>query len=385
MATISFRGVHKVYPEGTHAVADLELDVGEGELLVLLGPSGCGKTTVLRLLAGLETPTRGEIFVGDRRIDELPAAQRDVAMIFQSYALYPHKTVRQNLAFPLKMRRTPGPERERRVREVADLLDLAPLLDKRPAQLSGGQQQRVAIGRALVREPAAFLMDEPLSNLDAQLRTRIRSDLAALQRRLAITTLFVTHDQTEAMTLGHRVAVLNEGHLQQVGTPEQLYGHPANVFVAGFVGQPAMNLLVASLEQVGGRVRLRLAGSRTTLAPPGPAMARGTDPTRHLCVGWRPEALRICDPADADALFTGSVRVVELLGPERLVYVDTDLTSWDAQAEPGRKASVIVRSSSGDPPPRVDERVGLLCRPEDAHVFAADGRALTPPGAGMGR
>lgn len=376
MATISFRAVDKVFPEGAHAVDLLDLEVEEGELLVLLGPSGCGKTTVLRLLAGLESPTGGEIYVGDRRVDELPAADRDVAMIFQSYALYPHKTVRQNLAFPLKMRGTAKAERGERVREVAELLDITPLLDKRPAQLSGGQQQRVAIGRALVREPAAFLMDEPLSNLDAQLRARIRADLGALQRRLGITTLFVTHDQTEAMTLGRRVAVLREGRLQQVGTPDDLYRRPANVFVAGFVGQPAMNLLGASFVDRG----VRLDGSDAAL--PLPPALEGADAGAFgaLCLGWRPEDLRLSDSDAADVLCSGTVRLVESLGPERLIHVETGLTEWDAPEAAGASATVIVRLPSDREPPRIDDRVGVAGTPDEMHVFAVDGRSLGPPG-----
>lgn len=375
MATISFRGVHKVYPEGARAVEDLDLKVGEGELLVLLGPSGCGKTTVLRLLAGLESPTRGEIFVGGRRVDGLPPAQRDVAMIFQSYALYPHKTVSDNLAFPLRMRRAPPPERERRVREVAELLDLTPLLHKRPGHLSGGQQQRVAIGRALVREPAAFLMDEPLSNLDAQLRTRIRSELGALQRRLGITTLFVTHDQTEAMTLGHRVAVLRDGRLQQIGTPDELYRRPGNVFVAGFVGQPAMNLLAATLVHEGGARQLRFVGSDAALTAPAGLVAPDAEPATQLCVGWRPEALRLRSPQDEDVLCTGTVRAVESLGPERLIHVETGLTTC-VPAVTSTPTTLIVRMPAASRAPRVDELVGVVGIAGSAHYFGADGRAL---------
>jgi multiple sugar transport system ATP-binding protein len=379
MATISFRGVHKVYSEGTHAVRDLDLEVHEGELLVLLGPSGCGKTTVLRLLAGLELPTRGEIYVGDRRVDGLAADARDVAMIFQSYALYPHMTVRQNMAFPLRMRRATPPERERRVREVAEMLDLTLLLDKRPGQLSGGQQQRVAIARALVREPAAFLMDEPLSNLDAQLRTRIRAELGTLQRRLSITTLFVTHDQTEAMTLGHRVAVLRDGHLQQVGTPDELYRRPANVFVAGFVGQPAMNLVSGSIVDEGEGYRLRLDGTEAATIMPEPFTVSDVARTDRVCIGWRAEALDLCASGSADALYEGTVRVVESLGPERLVHVETRLKGWERarEAEPG--ATVIVRTPSDRRAPRVDEGVGIRVRREATHVFGVDGRSLRLP------
>jgi len=376
---ISFRAVDKVYPGGAHAVDRLSIDVEEGELLVLLGPSGCGKTTVLRLLAGLEAPTGGEIFVGGRRVDELPAAERDVAMIFQSYALYPHKTVRKNLEFPLKMRGAPRSEWDRRVREVAELLDLTPLLDARPGQLSGGQQQRVAIGRALVREPAAFLMDEPLSNLDAQLRARIRSELGALQRRLGITTLFVTHDQVEAMTLGHRVALLRAGRLQQIGTPDELYRHPANIFAASFVGQPAMNLLAGSFELDAGDLRIRLSGSRPSLPAAATLQRSGVGAPGAVCVGWRPEALQVGEPDDERALCAGIVRLVEALGPERLMHVETDLAAWTPIERRASAATLVIRSPVNRPAPAVDDRVGVVAALEDAHFFGEDGQALAHP------
>ena len=374
MAAVSFHGVGKVYDDGVRAVDDLHLEVGDGELLALLGPSGCGKTTVLRLLAGLETPTRGEIRVGDRRVDTLPPAERDVAMIFQDYALYPHKTVAENLAFPLRMRRTPRGERERRVREAAELLDLTPLLGKRPAQLSGGEQQRVAIGRALVREPAAFLMDEPLSNLDAQLRARIRTEVGALQRRLGITTLFVTHDQSEAMTLGHRVAVMRRGRLHQVGTPDELYRAPADLFVASFVGQPAMNLLSGALRVDAGACRVRV-GARS-LDLPRSAFPRVEPGADDVVVGLRPEALRLVSPESEELLLKGHVRSVESLGPERIVHVEAEPGS--ARSVDDTRVTVTVRVPARAAPPAVDELVGVAADAAQAYVFDFEGRPLSP-------
>jgi multiple sugar transport system ATP-binding protein len=374
VATVSFRGVEKVYADGVRAVHDLDLEARDGELLALLGPSGCGKTTVLRLVAGLETPTRGEIHVGERRVDRLPPAERDVAMIFQDYALYPHKTVAENLAFPLRMRGEPRGERERRVREVAELLDLAPLLGKRPGHLSGGQQQRVAIGRALVREPAAFLMDEPLSNLDAQLRARIRTELGALQRRLGITTLFVTHDQSEAMTLGHRVAVMRQGRLHQVGTPDELYGAPADLFVASFVGQPPMNLVSGTLDGREGAWTIRLGEGILSL--PSPFSPRGPSPNGRVVAGLRPEALRLVEPRSADALLNAWVRSVESSGPERIVRLEADLPEREPGDPDEVSAEITVRIPRREVPPRADQLVGVASDTGQIHVFARDGRPI---------
>src|SRR5438067_4856831 len=243
MANVVFQAVTKEFPGGTIAVDCLTLDVADGEFMILVGPSGCGKTTALRMVAGLEKPTSGTIAIGDRVVNGLSARDRDVAMVFQNYALYPHMTVRRNLAYPLRQRHTPAPEVDRRVAEISAMLGLDDLLKRRPAQLSGGQRQRVAMGRALVREPKVFLLDEPLSNLDAKLRVQMRSELKRLHARLQVTTIYVTHDQVEAMTLGDRIAVLSWGRIQQLGAPQDIYEHPANVFVAGFIGSPPMNLL----------------------------------------------------------------------------------------------------------------------------------------------
>jgi multiple sugar transport system ATP-binding protein len=249
VATIVLDGITKQFPDGTTAVRSLDLSIADGELMVLVGPSGCGKTTALRLVAGLEEVTEGTIFIGDRPVNDVEPRDRDIAMVFQSYALYPHLTVRENMAFSLKYRRIRRDEIRRRVAEAARILELEALLERKPRQLSGGQRQRVAMGRAIVRQPRAFLMDEPLSNLDAKLRVQMRAEIARLQRSLGVTTIYVTHDQTEAMTLGSRVAVIRHGKLQQVAPPQELYLRPANLFVASFIGSPAMNLIEASVER----------------------------------------------------------------------------------------------------------------------------------------
>src|SRR5919205_3156570 len=251
MAEIAFQQVTKVYPDGTEAVSAVDLDIEDGDLMVLVGPSGCGKTTLLRMVAGLEEITEGEIRIGDRVINDVEPKNRDLAMVFQNYALYPHMTCYDNMAFGLKLRRLPKKEIDRRVRETAHTLGLAEQLKKKPRSLSGGQRQRVAMGRAIVREPKAFLMDEPLSNLDAKLRVEMRAAVSRLQQRLGTTTVYVTHDQTEAMTLGERVAVMRAGILQQVASPRELYENPKNLFVAGFIGSPAMNFFAGSIESNG--------------------------------------------------------------------------------------------------------------------------------------
>ena len=305
MAEVRFEHVTKVFPGGTVAVDDLTLTAEDGEFLILVGPSGCGKTTALRMVAGLERISAGEIRIGDRVVNDVPPKDRDIAMVFQNYALYPHMTVERNLAFGLRQRKTPRDELTRRVTEVSEMLGLADLLKRRPGQLSGGQRQRVAMGRALVREPEAFLLDEPLSNLDAKLRVQMRAELKRLHQRLGVTTVYVTHDQVEAMTLGDRIAVLSEGRLQQLGPPQEVYDRPANVFVAGFIGSPPMNLLRA--RATGGRV----TAGELTLDVGG---ARDGD----LVIGLRPESLR---PA-ADGLpgMEFRVEVVEPLGDQVVVH-----------------------------------------------------------------
>src|SRR5579862_404307 len=248
MATIELDQIEKVYPNGFHAVHGIDLDVKEGELMVLVGPSGCGKTTVLRMIAGLEDISGGILRIGDRVVNELGPKERDIAMVFQNYALYPHMTVGDNIGFALKLRKLPKDEIDRKVKEAAKILGLTQWLDRKPAQLSGGQRQRVAMGRAIVRNPSVFLMDEPLSNLDAKLRVQMRAEVSSIQRTVGVATIYVTHDQTEAMTLGDRIAVMRAGVLQQVGPPSELYGHPNNLFVAGFIGSPSMNFLAGEIH-----------------------------------------------------------------------------------------------------------------------------------------
>jgi multiple sugar transport system ATP-binding protein len=308
VAGIVLEGVSKVFTGGVVAVDDVSLEIQGGEFLVLVGPSGCGKSTLLRMIAGLEDVTDGTISIGGRDVTDLPPRSRDIAMVFQSYALYPHMTVRENLGYGLRVRKTPKAESGRRVEQVAELLGLAELLDRRPAALSGGQRQRVAMGRAIVREPEAFLMDEPLSNLDAKLRVSMRAQLASLHARLETTTVYVTHDQVEAMTLGQRVAVMRDGRVQQVDTPQALYTRPQNLFVAAFIGSPAMNLVEADI----GDGFVKFAGLRIPTAPSAERPAGG-----RAIVGIRPEAFQ--DAAFADPSLPQIdvvVDVVEELGPE---------------------------------------------------------------------
>jgi multiple sugar transport system ATP-binding protein len=324
VADIAIRAVTKSYDGTTRAVDAVDLDVADGELLVLVGPSGCGKSTLLRMIAGLEEVTAGTITIGGRDVTRAQPKDRDIAMVFQSYALYPHMTVRRNIGYPLKLARTPRDEAARRIEEVAEVLQLTEVLDRRPSQLSGGQRQRVAMGRAIIRHPRAFLMDEPLSNLDAKLRVEMRAEIARLQRELAVTTVYVTHDQTEAMTMGTRVAVLRDGRLQQVDRPQRLYDEPVNQFVAAFIGSPAMNLLPGTVEDGGRALRVgahHLALDDAVLAAhPGLASSVG----RPVAVGIRPEAFRdvAAEPgAPADRVLEATVDLVESLGAESLVHV----------------------------------------------------------------
>ena len=314
MATVTYDAATRIYPGSTKPAVDaLNLEIEDGEFLVLVGPSGCGKSTSLRMLAGLEDVDRGAILIDGKDVSNLPPKARDIAMVFQNYALYPHMTVFDNMAFALKLRKTPKPEIERRVKEAAALLNLQEFLDRKPKALSGGQRQRVAMGRAIVREPQVFLMDEPLSNLDAKLRVQTRSQIAALQARLGTTTVYVTHDQTEAMTMGHRVAVLKDGLLQQVDTPRTLYDKPANVFVAGFIGSPAMNIKTVKLGDNGANLGgLAVPLSREAVAAAG----EGAD--GKVTVGFRPEDVQLVGQGDGGLSMT--VDLVEELGSDAYVY-----------------------------------------------------------------
>ncbi|OBI05794.1 ABC transporter ATP-binding protein [Mycobacterium scrofulaceum] len=331
MAEIVLDHVSKSYPDGATAVKDLSITIADGEFLILVGPSGCGKTTTLNMIAGLEDISSGELRIGGERVNEKAPKDRDIAMVFQSYALYPHMTVRQNIAFPLTLAKMKKAEIAQKVEETAKTLDLTELLDRKPSQLSGGQRQRVAMGRAIVRHPKAFLMDEPLSNLDAKLRVQMRGEIARLQKRLGTTTVYVTHDQTEAMTLGDRVVVMHGGVAQQIGTPDELYEHPANLFVAGFIGSPAMNFFPATLTPIG----LKLPFGEVMLAPEVQQVISRHPAPENVIVGVRPEHLH--DAALIDGYqriravtFEVKVDLVESLGSDKFVYFST--RGWAAHS-----------------------------------------------------
>jgi len=315
VAQVTFSDVGKIYPDGTRALESLTLDVADGEFVVFVGPSGCGKTTALRMVAGLEEITEGEIQIGGRVVNDLEPRERDIAMVFQNYALYPHMSVYDNIAFGLKMRKTSKSEIARRVEEIARVLGLADLLRRKPRQLSGGQRQRVAMGRAIVRDPAVFLMDEPLSNLDARLRVQMRAEISRIQHELAATTIYVTHDQIEAMTMGDRVVVLRKGELQQVGDPQVLYDAPENLFVASFIGSPSMNLVQARIERKNGSIVAKVGVDDLPLpaAPEALAAYEG----REVGLGVRPEHV-----GSGDAVLHGRVVLSEALGSERLVHAE---------------------------------------------------------------
>jgi len=325
MAGIALENIAKVYPGGVRAISDLSLDVEDGEFIVLVGPSGCGKTTALRMVAGLESITEGTIRIGDRVVNTVPPKERDIAMVFQNYALYPHMTVYDNMAFGLKLRKIPKEDIDRRVRDAAGFLGLEELLQRKPKALSGGQRQRVAMGRAIVREPKAFLMDEPLSNLDAKLRVQMRSEIARIQNELGVTTLYVTHDQVEAMTMGDRVAVIRKGMLQQVDTPQFLYDHPHNLFVAGFIGSPAMNMVEATLSRSNGAATIEFGGFRLGL--PDEVLAERSAlrafEGRQVIVGIRPEDMEdaaLVADAPADRRIRSNVLLREALGADVLAH-----------------------------------------------------------------
>jgi multiple sugar transport system ATP-binding protein len=358
VATVSFEEATRIYSKTDRPAVDrLTLEIADGEFLVLVGPSGCGKSTSLRMLAGLEDLDEGVIRIGARDVTDLAPKERDIAMVFQNYALYPHMSVAENMGFALKIARVPGAEIRTRVQEAAKILDLQLFLDRKPGQLSGGQRQRVAMGRAIVRSPQVFLMDEPLSNLDAKLRVSTRTQIAALQRRLEVTTVYVTHDQAEAMTMGDRVAVLKDGILQQVDTPRELYARPANAFVAGFIGSPAMNLLPAAWTSSGLQI-----GSAIIPVQQAAAAAVGT--SRAVTAGFRPESLQVVDSGDG---FAVTVNVVEELGSDAFVYASFA----------GNDAETI--STGHDVVARVDPRAApakgatlhLRVRPGELHLFDA--------------
>jgi multiple sugar transport system ATP-binding protein len=355
MAEVRFEQATRIFRGNDMPAVDrLDLTLADGELLVLVGPSGSGKSTALRMLAGLEEVDAGAVYIGEQDVTDVPPKHRDIAMVFQNYALYPYLDVRSNIGFPLKMAGVRRSERDRRVEEAASMLGLTPLLDRKPAQLSGGERQRAAMGRAIVRNPQVFLMDEPLSNLDAKLRVKMRVDIAALQRNLGVTTLYVTHDQVEAMTMGERVAVLRDGQLQQCGSPRELYSRPANVFVAGFIGSPAMNLCEA---RVNGDGVAELSGVPIELSREAVAAA-GARGLRDVVIGLRPESLEIGNGNGIKA----SVEVVEELGADAFAFCVAELGGAGAQTR------LIARTDWRHPPGR-GERVVLAPRSGEAHVF----------------
>ena len=358
MTEVMLRSVRKVYPNGFQAIHGIDLEIADGELIVLVGPSGCGKSTLLRMIAGLETVTEGEVEIAGRMVNDLEPADRDIAMVFQNYALYPHMSVFNNMAYGLRNRRTPKAEIAERVGRTAQILELADLLERRPRQLSGGQRQRVAMGRAIVREPAVFLFDEPLSNLDAKLRVQMRVEIKRLQRRLATTSIYVTHDQVEAMTLADRLVVMNDGVAEQVGSPLEVYARPATVFVAGFIGSPAMNILSGRTAEDGKGVVLD--GSSQTL-PCQPPASTSDGP---FTIGIRPEHL---EPVSRDAATLElSVDLVDALGADSLVHGQL--------ADNGPTLTVRV---DGAMPVRTDDLLPLALSADDVHFFdAASGRRL---------
>ena len=379
MSSVSLEKITKVYPNGQEAVNGLDLDIAEGEFMVVVGPSGCGKTTVLRMIAGLEDITSGTLRFGSTIMNDVAPRDRDVAMVFQSYALYPQMTVAQNIGFALKMRKVPKVEIDRRVRDAADVLGITPWLDRKPSRLSGGQRQRVAMGRAIVREPSVFLMDEPLSNLDAKLRVQLRAEVSRVQKRIGVSTLYVTHDQTEAMTLGHRVAVLRDGALQQCDAPQVLYDRPANIFVAGFIGSPAMNLFEGTLSA---DLRRVILGSQSIALPHSvidlrPGLKRLAE--RTIVVGIRPEDLPAATGEDDQAVLKGDVELVEALGAEILVHFRTDAQVIVAEGAIKDEQGDDVRSHSDvgvcvariDPRQkvRIGERFSFAISPERIEFF----------------
>ncbi len=355
MGQVVLSGVTKRF-DGLAAVDDLTLDVADREFLVLLGPSGCGKSTALRMIAGLEEIDEGTIWIGDRVVNDVEARDRDIAMVFQTYALYPHMTVAANIEFPLKARKVAPDERARLVTEAAETLGLSDLLDRRPAQLSGGQRQRVALARAIVRRPAVFLMDEPLSNLDAKLRVQTRAELVDLHRRLEATVIYVTHDQVEAMTMGSRIAILDQGVLQQVAPPQEVYERPANLFVARFIGNPPMNTMAGEVVQEGADVGVRLRGGTIPLPSALAGVVRERD-LSELIVGVRPEHVTM----SADGFIEATVVVVESLGHERHVICDVAGPPF-----------VIVRQSIDEQPPAESDIVRLSTEADSLHVFDAE-------------
>ena len=336
MASLSLQHINKTYPNGFQAVKDFNLEIEDKEFIIFVGPSGCGKSTTLRMIAGLEEISGGTLKIGDKVMNDVEPKDRDIAMVFQNYALYPHMTVYDNMAFGLKLRKVPKDQIDKAVREAARILDLEKLLDRKPKALSGGQRQRVAMGRAIVRHPKVFLMDEPLSNLDAKLRVQMRIEISKLHQRLGTTIIYVTHDQTEAMTLGTRIVVLKDGVIQQVDTPQNLYDKPANKFVAGFIGSPQMNLIDAKVVQVGNQVHVQFGNADITLPDEkGKVLVQKGYVGKEVCFGIRPEDIHDGDMSNyPGATLTATIRVYELLGAEVFLYFDIEGTQMTARVNP---------------------------------------------------
>jgi multiple sugar transport system ATP-binding protein len=375
MATVSLDKLNKVYENGFHAVKDLSVDIADGEFMVLVGPSGCGKTTALRMIAGLEDITSGVLRIGGKEANDETPKERDIAMVFQNYALYPHMTVAENIGFALKLRKLPKNELDAKVREAADILGLTDWLDRKPGQLSGGQRQRVAMGRAIVRSPSVFLMDEPLSNLDAKLRVQMRAEVQRIQRRIGVATVYVTHDQIEAMTMGDRVTVLRAGVLQQVDTPQNLYDNPDNVFVAAFIGSPAQNLYDAALTEGARSIKL---GSQEI---PLPDAVRAKRPAlvsysgKDVVVGMRPEHLPAAKPGETGPTLVGDVNLIEALGSELVVHFTIDANRVIAEGALDKDEAEAVGKGEGvarveaKTPVKVGDRMTFGIDIEDMQFF----------------
>jgi multiple sugar transport system ATP-binding protein len=377
MATVDMEQVNKVYENGFHAVKDLNLEVGDGEFMVLVGPSGCGKTTALRMVAGLEDITSGTLKIGGKVVNDETPKERDIAMVFQNYALYPHMTVRENIGFALKLRKMPKAEINAKVNDTAETLGLTEWLDRKPGQLSGGQRQRVAMGRAIVREPSVFLMDEPLSNLDAKLRVQMRAEVQRIQRRIAVSTLYVTHDQVEAMTMGDRVAVMRAGMLQQVDDPQVLYDRPDNLFVAAFIGSPAMNLYEASMTEDAGAVRL---GSQELALPVAckdahPALRKYA--SKKIILGLRPEHLPAATDTSTGPRLVGNVDLVEALGSELMVHFTIDARR--VRAEGAGTDDEDATAQSGEGVARVDPGAHVTVGEKVTFAIKAEGMQFFDP------
>ena len=322
MATVQLKNIKKMYDNKVTAVHDFNLDIADKEFIVLVGPSGCGKSTTLRMVAGLEEISEGELYIGDKLVNDVPPKDRDIAMVFQNYALYPHMTVYENMAFALKLRKTPKDEIDKRVREAAEILDITQYLDRKPKALSGGQRQRVAIGRAIVREPSVFLMDEPLSNLDAKLRNQMRAEIIKLRHRVNTTFIYVTHDQTEAMTLGDRIVIMKDGFIQQIGTPREVFSHPANLFVAGFIGSPQMNFMDAKLLNEDGKYSVQAGDAKIMLTEKQQELLKEKNtPSSDIILGIRPENLKVVKEKSSNTL-TGKLSVSEMMGSSVHLHVN---------------------------------------------------------------